>query len=120
MPYTKTVSVPEDWLGAIDGVTVVKAIAYLRTLNPEHVLQCWLTGDTHGADLHCELQYEAPMTNAEIFAHLSAHFTKQIGVYERARKAHEEAGRTAWAESFERKLDVLRSKLADAKAKYKD
>ncbi|MCP3017409.1 hypothetical protein [Cupriavidus basilensis] len=119
MPYTKTVAVPENWLEAIDGLTVVKAIAYLQTLNPEHVLSYWLDGDTHGVDVHAELQYDVPMTNDEIFAQLSAHYMREIGVYERALKAHVEAGHAARAESCESRLAVLRSKLADAEAKYK-
>lgn len=118
MPYTKTVSVPEDWLSEIDGLPVAKAIAYLQTLNPEHVLQCWLTGDTYGADLHSELQYEVPMTNAEIFAKLSAHYMKEIRLHEQALKAHEAEGRVARAENCKSRLRILRAKLAEAEAKY--
>lgn len=55
-----------DWLSEIDGLTVEKAIAYLKTLNPADRLQTSLDGDTHGVELTAYLEHDRPATELEI------------------------------------------------------
>jgi hypothetical protein len=115
---TKTIRVDINWLDEIDGMSVQNAIKYLSTLNPSHTLSYWMEGDTHGCNVISDVSYDVPLTHSEIFAKLEKHYLKEIALYESARQAHLNTGRLSRAESCERLLAQLRSKLETAKTKY--
>jgi hypothetical protein len=118
MTYTKTITQDIDWLNAIDGRTVAEAIGYLSKLNPEHVLNYSLEGDTHGCRVEANVSYQVPMTNKEILEGLERRYLKQIEHYELALLAHTKANRKDRMASCEASLWDVRKKLAEARAKY--
>lgn len=63
----KAVEVKVDWLQAIDGDTVAKAIEYLQSLPADHVLNYWQSaGDDQGVEISaCLVRYE-PYTEQEL------------------------------------------------------
>lgn len=119
MAYIKQISVDTNWLDSIDGMTVAAAIEYLSTLNPEHVLSYGLEGDTHGCNVTACLTYDVPMSNEEILAQLEKHYGREIKLYEDARDKHLLEGRMERVSSCARQLEVLYSKLDEARAMYK-
>lgn len=56
----------KDWLSKIDGLTVEKAIEYLKTLNPSDRIGYTLQGDTHGVDIEGYIEHDRPATDLEI------------------------------------------------------
>lgn len=115
---TKTVEVDTDWLSTIDGRDVKSAIQYLQTLNQDHILNYHMEGDTHGCDVTSSLYYSVPMTDEEIYNKLVKHYTKEITLYEDARRKHLADGRTNRVEICDRMLLQLNKKFAEIKVKY--
>lgn len=115
---TKQINVNVNWLDEIDGKTVADAIAYLQTLNPSHTLSYSMEGDTHGCSVESSLYYDVPMSNAEILEGMEKAINKQIGYYEKSKQEHLKNGRTQWADSVERNLINLRTRLEQARIKY--
>jgi hypothetical protein len=118
--HTKTIAQEIDWLNAIDGRTVKDAIAYLNTLNPDHVLNYNLDGDTHGVVISSDVQYDVPMTNKEILEGLEAKYLKQLAYYEKARQRHLAENRQKWVESVDMHIAKMQKLLDDARAKYNE
>ncbi len=117
---TKTITIDTDWLSEIDGLTVGDAISYLMTLNSSYKLDCHLSGDTHGCDIESSLSYEVALTNAEILANLESRYSKEIAMYQKAKVQHIKDGRTERADSCDRLLLQLNSKLESVRIKYKE
>lgn len=63
----KAVKVSVDWLQAIDGETVAKAIEYLQSLPADHVLNYWQSaGDDQGVEISSGLVRYEPYTEREL------------------------------------------------------
>lgn len=117
--YTKTITQDIDWLRELSGLTVEKAIAYLQTLNPEHVLEYNLEGgDTHGVEVVSTVCYDVPMTNAEILAMLEKDYARKIAEREKGRQYYIDRGQLDRVPNSDRLIVELKEKLAQARAKY--
>lgn len=63
----KAIKVSVDWLQAIDGETVAKAIEYLQSLPADHVLNYWQSaGDDQGVEISSGLVRYEPYTEQEL------------------------------------------------------
>ena len=118
MTHTKTIAQDIDWLNAIDGRTVAKAIEYLSKLNPEHVLVYTLEGDTHGVDVSSCVSYAVPMTNKEILEGLEKHYAVNIAMYEKNKNYYISSGQLDRVPIVDKLIDGLKTKLDEARAKY--
>jgi hypothetical protein len=118
MTYTKTITQDIDWLNAIDGLTVAKAIEYLSTLNPEHVLNYNLMGDTHGVDITSDVSYEVPMTNKEILEKLEVKYTNEILIYKTARLKHVGNDNHEGIARCDKQIAHYQKLIDEARAKY--
>jgi hypothetical protein len=116
--HTKTITQNIDWLREIDGLTVRAAIEYLSKLNPEHVLNYSLEGDTHGCQIESDVTYTVPMTNKEILLGLERRYLQQIKHYEEAKQKRLKEGRAELVASCEKNLLRLHSALDEARAEY--
>jgi hypothetical protein len=116
--YTKTITQDIDWLNAIDGRTVRAAIDYLRTLNPEHLLNYNLEGDTHGCSVESDVSYTVPMTNKEILEGLEKHYATSFAKYEKSKQYYIDRGQLDRLPAVDRLIHGLKAKLEDARAKY--
>ena len=115
---TKTIIVSSDWLFDIEGITVEKALEYLQTLNPAHKLAWCMEGDTHGCQVVSSVQYDVPLTDAEIYAKREKYYAKEIALYTKAREDHLKYGRADRAESCDKMITKLNERLDSAKQKY--
>lgn len=119
MNDNKTIVVETDWLQEIDGMTVQKAIAYLSTLDPSHVLNYFMSGDTHGVEIVSNVHYEVPMSNAEQLAKLEKHYLRQIAEREKGRQYYINRGQLDRLPVSDRLIAELQAKLEEARQKYK-
>jgi hypothetical protein len=113
--HTKTITQDIDWLNAIDGRTVAEAIGYLSTLNPEHVLNYNLEGNTYGCRVESDVSYEVPMTNKEILEKLEVKYLKEIAFYVGAKQKRI---KTASVENYDLHIARAQKLLDEARAKY--
>lgn len=65
MGYTVQEKLGINWLENVSGCTVADAIEYLKTLDKNYILSVWLEGDTHGADIECDVLRKREETKAE-------------------------------------------------------
>ena len=118
MSYTKTISVNTNWLDAIDGLKVADAIAYLQKLNSEYILTYSLEGDTHGCSVEACLEYEQPMTNKEILAHLEEKYARQLAEREKGKQYYIDRGQLDRLPAVEKLIADIKAKREDARRKY--
>lgn len=118
MRQTKTVHLDTNWLDAINGLSVQKAIEYLSTLDPNHELSYYMEGDTHGCEVTSNLCYDIPMTNSEILTKLEEHYLKEIALYENAKQKHLRDNKIDRVDNCDRLLKQLYDKLEQARDKY--
>ena len=88
--YTKQEKLSINWLEHVDGCTVADAIAYLQTLNPEYILNCWIEGDTHGADLECGVYKVRPYTPLETWQAKQDMLLRNLDTYTKGMKYYKE------------------------------
>ena len=118
MNTNKIVEVKTDWLEEIDGRTVGEAIAYLLTLDHNHILSFHLNGDTHGCDVVSNLYYNVPLTNSEMLEKIEKYYNKEITIYNSAKQEHIRNNRAVRAESCDRILEGLYEALEVGRKKY--
>ena len=116
----KTIVLDINWLDAIDGMTVQKAIEYLSKLNPEHKLNYYMEGDTHGCSVVANVYYDVPMTNAEQLAKLEKHYLRQIADREKGKQYYIDRGQLDRLPVVDKLIAELQLKLTEARHKYKD
>jgi len=116
--HTKTITQDIDWLREIDGLTVAKAIEYLSKLEPWHVLNYSLEGDTHGVELTSDVQYTVPMTNKEILAMLEKRYGGQITNYANEKDCYTKRGQMERAKQCEERMIRAQCLLDEARAEY--
>lgn len=116
----KTVSVPTDWLNEIDGRTVAHAIAYLRTLPPDHELSYWQSGgDDQGVEISSELTYQRPYTEQEQAELDAQRKAKKIKDCERS-IAYYEKQAAYWDGHDNRRADLYRHDAERFRQKLKE
>jgi hypothetical protein len=117
--YTKTITVDTNWLDAIDGRTVAHAIEYLKGLNKDYVLDCYLDGDTHGCEIVARLCYDVPMSNEEILAEHEARYKKALADYERAVKYYTHRNQPDRLPDAQRLRDAAEARWIEMQQKYR-
>lgn len=116
--YTKTLQDNVRWLDDIDGMTVAKAIEYLKTLDQTKTLDCYIDGDTHGCELVSRLLYEVPMTDKEILKHLEKVLGDQIQRREKEKKYYIDRGNYDRIPAIDASIASAKEKLQKARMKY--
>lgn len=120
--YTKTVTIPTDWLSEIDGLSVKDAIAYLQGLPQEHILNCYMDRDTHG-ELVSELHYQVEMTDSEVYEQHEKRILKEIKHYEDAKEYYSKPGHrrpvgNGCIANCESQIAAYKARLEELKQKY--
>lgn len=93
MAYTMQEKLGISWLENVDGCTVENAIEYLKTLDKNYILSVWLEGDTHGADIECDVFKEREQTTIEKWNTTRAPLLRNLETYTKGMQYYKERGR---------------------------